>query len=475
MIEIVKKGIWDILRLKNVSFAMVYKDSGDIIWQKGRKINGENVKEFPGFLRELICKIREQPEILESGLSKGRFNLLESENIQLPDPQVKCVIILKINHYPQYFLYLESRKQNYFSHNETSVFIRLLSMLAASIERMETGNKEIATVSGSSAAIKIVQTQMLRYAVEIEPILLLGETGVGKNHIARAIHRLSGRSGKFVQVHIPSIPEELFESEVFGHKKGAFTNAYSDRTGLIEYASAGTLFLDEISEVPLSFQAKLLQFLDTKRYRVLGDPEEKESDVRIIAATNRNIALEVEEKRFRKDLFYRLNVLPIRIPPLRKRKEDIKEIVRDEIHHLRGKQTSRSFWEEILNYHWPGNIREVIHILKRAGIDLQEPITGEDIRELTDYFKENETDDKPIGKDFVEKIFNDFKSGKNFWEVVKKPFLNRDYNREQVKAVISRSLSEVGGKYKSLLKLFGIKEEEYNNLMRFFYDNDLKS
>ena len=231
MIEIVKKGVWDILRLKNVSYAMVYTDSGDIIWQKGRKINGENVKEFPGFLRELICKIREQPEILESGLSKSRFNLLESENIQLPDPQVKCVIILKMNLYPQYFLYLESRKQNYFSHNETSVFMRLLSMLIESIETLETGNKEIATVSGSSEAIKIVQTQMLRYAVETEPILLLGETGVGKNHIAQAIHHLSGRKGKFVQVHIPSIPEELFESEVFGHKKGAFTNSYSDRTG----------------------------------------------------------------------------------------------------------------------------------------------------------------------------------------------------------------------------------------------------
>lgn len=142
---------------------------------------------------------------------------------------------------------------------------------------------------------------------------------------------------------------------------------------------------------------------------------------------------------------------------------------------LRGKQTSRSFWEEILNYHWPGNIREVIHILKRAGIEQQEPITGEDIRKLTDYFRENETEDELLGKDIVEKIFNDFKSGKNFWEVVKKPFLNRDFNREQVKSVISKALSEVGGKYKSLLKLFGIKEEEYINLMRFLYDNDLKS
>lgn len=327
-------------------------------------------------------------------------------------------------------------------------------------------------ICGSSSAISAIKTRVVTYAVETEPILLLGETGVGKNHIAKIIHHFSGRAGKFVQVHTPSIPEELFESEVFGHKKGAFTGAIDDREGLVEFARGGTLFFDEISEVPLTFQAKLLQFLDTWKFRRLGESREKESDVRIIAATNKDLAEEMEEKRFRKDLYYRLSVLPIEIPPLRERKEDIKVIIRAESHHLRGKEISEGFWREVTEYDWPGNIRELIHVLKRAGIELESPIKAADIRSLIHYSRANTG--RKNEQDVPHKIINDLEEGKTFWEVVKEPFLNRDLNREQVRTVISLAQMKMGGKYKDLLHLFGIRESEYKNFMSFLYDNDLK-
>jgi transcriptional regulator with GAF, ATPase, and Fis domain len=314
MIKEIEKEIWEILCLKKVSFAMLYNNAGDILWQKGRKECGKDVKSGFGFARELIYKTWEKPEILESNRSKDRFNLLDSQSVELPDPRVKCIAIIKISHRQSYFLYLESQVQNYFTHEVTTLCTHLVNLLTISLGQAESSQKDMAIISGVSDAIKMVQTRVARYAVEVEPIMLLGETGVGKNHFARLVHQISGRKGKLVQVHTPSIPEELFESEVFGHKKGAFTGAVSDRVGLIEYADNGTLFFDEILEVPLTFQAKLLQFLDMHTYRRLGQSEEKQANVRIIAATNRDLAEEVEEKRFRKDLYYRLNVLFIKIP-----------------------------------------------------------------------------------------------------------------------------------------------------------------
>jgi len=327
-------------------------------------------------------------------------------------------------------------------------------------------------ISGSSNAINAIKARVVTYAVETEPILLLGETGVGKNHIARLIHHLSGRKGEFVQVHTPSIPVELFESEVFGHKKGAFTGAVEDREGLVDFARGGTLFFDEISEVPLTFQAKLLQFLDTWKYRRLGESRERESDVRVIAATNKDLTEEMEEKRFRKDLYYRLSVLPIEIPPLRERKEDIKAIIRAEIHHLRGKEIREGFWREVSDYQWPGNVRELIHVLKRAGIELESPIKAADIRALIHYRQSNTNQKKE--QNVPDKILSDLEEGKTFWKVVKEPFLNRDLNREQVRAVIALAQRKMGGKYKDLLSLFGIHESEYKNFMSFLYDNDLR-
>jgi transcriptional regulator with PAS, ATPase and Fis domain len=293
---------------------------------------------------------------------------------------------------------------------------------------------------------------------------------VGKNHIASLVHRFSGRRGPFLEVPVPSIPEHLFESEVFGHLKGSFTGADRDRKGLVSAADGGTLFFDEISEVPVSFQAKLLQFIDTKRYRILGDTGERRANVRVIAATNRILEEEIQEKRFREDLYFRLSVLPINIPPLRDRKEDIRQIVLDNERFLKGKRLQPGFWKVMSEHRWPGNVRELINVVKRAGIEFEGSEIGDEIREVISKVNSRK---EQIGTDRVNEILEEIRHGKTFWEAVKKPFLLRDLNRAEVREIVSRGLSQAGFKYKKLVKFFNLQEGDYHRFMRFLHEQRL--
>lgn len=204
-------------------------------------------------------------------------------------------------------------------------------------------------------------------------VLVTGESGVGKELVARAIHTRSTRKGHpFVAVNCGAIPENLLESELFGHRKGAFTDASSDKRGLFEEANGGTLFLDEIGELPLSLQVKLLRALQEEIVRKLGDTKDTKVDVRIIAATHRDLAAEAKAGRFREDLFYRINVLSLAIPPLRERKEDVSLLVDHFIArnnarlgtNLRG--LSHDARKLLLDYGWPGNVRELENTIERA-------------------------------------------------------------------------------------------------------------
>ncbi|MGK3994714.1 sigma-54-dependent transcriptional regulator [Sorangium sp. So ce1024] len=203
--------------------------------------------------------------------------------------------------------------------------------------------------------------------------LITGESGVGKELVARAIHRRSSRrGGPFVAVNCGAIPENLLESELFGYKRGAFTDAMNDRAGLFEQANHGTLLLDEIGELPLSLQVKLLRVLQEETIRRLGDNRDVKVDVRILAATHRDLAAETQAGRFREDLFYRINVLPIAIPPLRERREDI-PILLDHFlarNNARFGMNIRGFEPEarrlLLEYRWPGNVRELENTVERA-------------------------------------------------------------------------------------------------------------
>jgi len=191
------------------------------------------------------------------------------------------------------------------------------------------------------------------------PVLLLGETGTGKEVVARSIHNVQ-EAGPFVTIDCSSLVGPLMESELFGHVKGAFTGAVTPKTGLIEAANGGTAFFDEIGELPLDLQAKLLRVLQEKEFRPVGSLTHKRSDFRVIAATNRDLAKEVEKGTFRQDLFYRLNVVNLRLAPLRDRKEDIPGLIAHFLaRHGKGHSLTQETLEAMLSYDWPGNVREL--------------------------------------------------------------------------------------------------------------------
>jgi DNA-binding NtrC family response regulator len=231
---------------------------------------------------------------------------------------------------------------------------------------------------------KVMQDLMrllIRVADSEATIIIQGESGTGKELMATEIHRLSSRSlQQFIPLDCSSIPETLMESELFGHVKGSFTGAISDKKGLIEQAVGGSLFLDEISNIPLTVQAKLLRFLQERKVRPVGSPRETEVDVRIISASNRNLKEMVGEGSFRNDLYYRLAVIPITLPALRERKEDIAPLV---YHFIRKYDKSSSISEispaaigMLVDYDWPGNVRELENVIERALVIRGEGMIG---------------------------------------------------------------------------------------------------
>ncbi|MBP0905680.1 sigma 54-interacting transcriptional regulator [Mariniflexile gromovii] len=226
-----------------------------------------------------------------------------------------------------------------------------------------------------SATFSNVLTEVEKVAPTTATVLLLGESGTGKELLARAIHNISLRNNKpLIKVNCSAIPRELIESELFGHKKGSFTGAFADKTGKFELADGGTLFLDEIGELPIDMQPKILRFLQEGEIETVGGAVIKKLDVRVIAATNRNLKEEVEKKQFREDLYFRLNVFPIEVPPLRKRKDDIPLLVEhfvdkfNKAYSKNIKYISDEAMNQLIGYDWPGNIRELENLIERASI-----------------------------------------------------------------------------------------------------------
>ncbi len=222
---------------------------------------------------------------------------------------------------------------------------------------------------GESPAMVEVINLIKKFAPTDFPVLITGESGTGKELVARMLHRFSGRKGELVTVNCAAIPSDLLEAELFGYRKGAFTGATQSRKGLFEAADGGTLFLDEIAEMSADLQAKLLRAIQEKEIKPLGSNQPVKLDVRIIAATNRDLSKEVREGRFREDLYYRINVLRIHVPPLREHPEDIPLLVAHFIRKYgasRVKGITREALIKLLDYNWPGNIRELENVIARA-------------------------------------------------------------------------------------------------------------
>jgi len=218
---------------------------------------------------------------------------------------------------------------------------------------------------GESAAIREIRRKIEKLGRSRCPVLLLGETGTGKEVVARLIHAASGQ-GNFVPIDCSAMNPALLESELFGHVKGAFTGAASRKIGLLELAHGGTAFFDEIGELPLEMQVKLLRVLQDRRIRPVGSLEWRQADFRIIAATNRDLAAEVERGSFRRDLYYRLNVVTLRLPPLRDRREDIPALIAHFLARYGGdRRLSPELEQAMLSYPWPGNVRELENCIER--------------------------------------------------------------------------------------------------------------
>ncbi len=328
---------------------------------------------------------------------------------------------------------------------------------------------------GVSLAINRIKEFIYNTAKTDYPVLLLGETGVGKELVARLIHEKSNRNMKsFYAINYANIPENLLESELFGHIKGAFTDARNDRDGLLCEASGGTIFIDEIGDSSPALQAKILRVVDTGEIRKLGDNHISRIDVRFIFATNKNIIEQINKNEFRKDLYYRISVHELLIPPLRERKNDIpiifKNILTREVKskNMTKKKICKLYEEtprlikEIEEYDMPGNVRELENIVARfissdgrTSVKIENNIKNDNI-------------DKP------EEIYSQIKSyGKSFWEIIYKPFMERKLNCREVARIIEIGLNETNGSYKKLVSRLNIDIKDYKKFMDFIRNHKI--
>ncbi len=251
---------------------------------------------------------------------------------------------------------------------------------SASVQRMDTEEVMARMVgpTGQSDKARMLRRMISQVAPHDTTVLVLGESGTGKEVVARAVHDASSRAGNpFIAINCGAIPAELLESELFGHEKGAFTGAINSRAGRFELAEGGTIFLDEIGDMSLHMQVKLLRVIQERVFERVGGNRSIECDVRIIAATHRNLESRIDDGEFREDLFYRLNVFPIEMPPLRERREDIPQLISELDSNLahssntrnnKGLKFSETALQALYNYPWPGNVRELANLIERLSV-----------------------------------------------------------------------------------------------------------
>ena len=369
--------------------ALFINTSDDMEFVAGRNIDRTTIKDAGELSKTAIKKMSQNKIVFsEDAISDPQFNIKKSVILN----QIRSLLCIPLSVSDKVIgaVYLDSRlAKGIFGPQDKDFLITIAKILASVIEKSlafraltqenillkETMIQEIGAgyIIGKSDPMKKVYELIESVSQINSPVVILGETGTGKGMLARLIHLKSKRQNKrFLTINCGTIPETLLESELFGHKKGAFTGAISDKTGLLEEGEAGTVFLDEITNTSISFQAKLLEAIEEKIIRRIGETQTRKIDVRFLFATNRDLEIEVEENRFRKDLFYRINVFSIEIPPLRERTCDIPELAQffmekyiKEINKPLKGFTSNSM-QKLKVYLWPGNVRELQNVIERA-------------------------------------------------------------------------------------------------------------
>ncbi|MGB9074535.1 MAG: sigma-54 dependent transcriptional regulator [Terriglobales bacterium] len=298
-------------------------------------------------------------------------------------------------------------------------------------------------IFGHTEIMQAVRSRLAKVAAANVPVLIHGESGTGKDIIAKLMHVLSPwKTGPFVKVNCPAIPGTLLESELFGYEKGAFTGAYGSKPGRVEMAHRGTLFLDEISELDLSLQSKLLQLLQDGQFCRIGAQEDKKVEVRVVCATNRNLESEIEAGTFRPDLYYRINVVNLRMPALRERRGDIEDLASyfleyyNRKYNCRARPLSGEVMSVLQKYHWPGNIRELENLIKRYVIlGHEEVITNDLVEREPDFFNPDISFDGPISlKKLTRQAVRELER-----KVILKVLQQHHWNRKQAARTLSIS------------------------------------
>jgi formate hydrogenlyase transcriptional activator len=342
--------------------------------------------------------LKERTPMIFSGEQLQGFDAEIAKGLSAEGMRSVCCVPLLRPKGPLGVLVLGSTRANAFQSDDLTLLNQVAAQLAIAIENQRAAFEinalqqrlgeerrflegeipsygPLTEIVGESAALKRVLEQVATVAASNATVLILGETGTGKELVARAIHRLSHRQDQsFIKVNCAAIPTGLLESELFGHEKGAFTGAVARKIGRMELAHGGTLFLDEIGEIPLELQPKLLRVLQDHEFERLGSTHTIKVNLRLIAATNRDLARSVAERHFRNDLFYRLNVFPIRVPPLRERPEDIPLLVRYFVRKFASRMerhietVPKETMQALTEWSWPGNIRELENLMERSVI-----------------------------------------------------------------------------------------------------------
>jgi DNA-binding NtrC family response regulator len=358
--------------------------------------------------------------------------------------------------------------------------------------------RNLPVLLGESSAITSLRREIEAAARTDAKVLVLGETGSGKEVVARLIHEYSSRASRaFVAVNCSGIPETLLESELFGHTRGSFTGAYRDKPGLVRQADRGTLFLDELGEMSLRMQAVLLRFAETGEIQTIGvDGVTGRSDVRLITATNRNLRERIDQGVFREDLYFRLNIIQIHVPPLRERSEDVMLLLRhylrkaSETHRLHCPELAPDAEQLLTAYAWPGNVRELKNLAERLVVREWDRAIGAadlpaEIRGGRDTVTAAPSTNVVFSQEAVptarrlergsgaaDRLWDRLIAGENFWTVVHQPFKAHELTRDDLAALIHRGLEHTRGSYRALLGVFGLPPTDYKRFHAFLYQQN---
>jgi transcriptional regulator with PAS, ATPase and Fis domain len=330
---------------------------------------------------------------------------------------------------------------------------------------------------GTSAAIRAVEEEIGYAARTASKVLIIGESGVGKEVVARAIHRQSARSrAPLMTINCAGVPDTLLESELFGHVRGSFTGAYRDKPGLLELANGGTVFMDEVGEMSLRMQALLLRFLESGEIQSVGaDRPKAHVDVRVIAATNRRLLERIATKEFREDLYYRLNVIHIVVPPLRERREDIGPLFTHFLdafaaqHRMPVPKIAPDALRQLDMYDWPGNARELRNVAERLIVRGATGILRVSDLPIEAAARTVAVPHPPSARDSVvpQLLERMIHGGESFWSAVYPAFMSRDLTRHDVRDIVGRGLQQAHGNYKIVVQLFNMQVGDYKRFLNF--------